>query len=286
MLNLIRMNLYRMMHTRSLQIVWLVMLAFMMVNAYMTLRERDTYTAEEMEEIHEQQTQGFVVSDEGDIQMIFGISVNPIVTEDGFDVSALGFLASDMGSGVILVFMVIATALFFTGEEKHGFVKNIAGQTGHKWSIYFSKLIVMIMYLAASLVLCLLADILGIALFSGNVSLTEGRLADYMASIGTLALLYIAFISGVALLATVTKSNAMSISAGILLTMGVSKMLARLFYMVTKCDIGEYIVMGNVSSVFVGASEQAFYTAAAVGICYIIVYNLVGSLWFTKRDVV
>lgn len=287
MLNLIRMNLYRMMHTNGLKIVWIVMLAFMLLNTYMCLREADSYTDEELEQIHQQQTQVFhiSVSDQGDTQELFGISSNPIVTEGGFDISGLGFLVSDMGSGVILIFMVIATALFFTGEEKNGFVKNIAGQTRHKCNIYFSKLIVMLVYLIISLVLCFFADILGITLFSGKFSLAEGRLADYMTSIGVLVLLHIAFISGIALLATVTKSNAMSISAGILLVMGVSRVFSKLVYMVTKCDITKYIVMGNLS-VSVGASERAFYMAAAVGVIYTIVYNVMGSAWFTKRDVV
>lgn len=286
MLNLIRMNLYRMVHTGSLKVVWVIMFGFVILNTYMIFRETDIYTDAEIEQMRQSQSDGFTVSEEDGVQVEFGINVSPIVTEEGVDTSALGFLVSDMSSGITLIFMVIATALFFTGEEKNGFVKNIAGQTRHKANIYFSKLFVMVLYLMASFVLWFLACVLGSMLFNGKVSLAQEPLSDYMAVLGVLVLLHIAFMSGIALLATVTGSNAMSISAGLLLASGMSRMLAKLVYMVVKCDIIKYIVMGNMGAVSVQSSERTFYRAAVVGIVWMIVYNMAGSAWFTKRDVV
>lgn len=286
MLNLIRMNFYRMLHTTSLKIVWVIMFGFVILNSYMILREIDAYTDPEMEQMQQTQSDGFTVSDEDGTSVEFGITMNPAVIEGGFDTSAFGFLMSDMSSGVILIFMVIATALFFTGEEKNGFVKNIAGQTRYRANIYLSKLFVMILYLMASFVLCLLACVIGNVIFDGKISLVQAGLSDYLAGMGALVLLYVAFMSGIALLATVTRSNAMSISAGILLASGVGTMLANLVYTVAKWNVTKYSVMGNMGVISVESSGRTLYTAAAVGIIYMLVYNAVGSVWFKKRDVV
>lgn len=287
MFNLIRMNLYRMLHTRSIKIILIVMTLFAVLNVYMCCRTMDDYTEQELALIYEEQAAGAFEFDDEKIDVNFGIYINPPVTESGVKMTGLGNFTTDLASCMMLVFVTIAATLFFNSEEKNGFVKNVAGQVRHKCNIYFSKVIVMAMYLLISFVLYFLADVAAVALFAdGGFVMADGNVKRYILLIVIQFILALAYTSGVGLLATLSKSNAATISLGLLFAMGFSSIASNLLYMVSDVNISKYLVVCNVKSVVMGAGNKILVMALVVGLIYTIVYNVVGSIWFTKRDVV
>lgn len=287
MFNLIRMNLYRMAHAKSIKIILLIMTLFAMLNVYMCVSEIDAYTEQEIQSMYEQQSEGAFEFDSDKIEMNFGIAVNPPVTESGVKLTGLGNYTTDLASCIMLVFVTIAVSLFFNSEEKSGFVKNVAGQVRYKCNIYFSKVIVMAIYLLVSFVLYFLADVAAVALFAdGTFVMADGDIKNYIVLIGIQFILSLAYISGVGLLATLTKSNAATISLGLLFSMGFSAIAANFIYVVSDINISKYLVVCNIKSVVSGAGNKILAMAVVVGFIYTIVYNVIGSLWFTKRDVV
>ncbi len=287
MFNLIRMNIYRMLHMKSIKIILIVMTLFAILNVYMCCREMDDYTEEELALMYEEQTAGAVEFNDGKIEMNFGITNNPPVTESGVKMTGLGNFTTDLASCVMLVFTTIAATLFFNSEEKHGFVKNVAGQVRHKYNIYLSKVIVMAMYLLISFILYFLADAAAVALFAdGGFVMADGSIKRYVMLIGIQFILSLAHVSGIGLLATLTKSNAVTISFGLLFVMGFSSIAGNFIYMVSDVNISKYLVICNIKSVVMEAGNKILVMALVVGFIYTIVYNVIGSIWFTKRDVV
>lgn len=287
MLNLIRMNVYRMLHMKSIRVILIAMTLFAVLNVYMVCREMDDYTEEELALMYEEQTAGTVELNDGKIEVDFGITNNPPVTEAGVKMTGLGNFTTDLASGIVLVFVTIAAALFFNSEENHGFVKNVAGQVRHKYNIYFSQVIVMAMYLLISFILWFLADAAAVALFAdGGFVMADGSVKRYIMLIGIQFILSLAHVSGIGLLATLTKSNAATISFGLLFVVGFSSIASSFIYMVSDVNISKYFVMYNIKSVVMKAGNKILVMAFAVGFIYTIVYNVIGSIWFTKRDVV
>ena len=56
MLNLIRMNIFRMIHSKSMWIILASMMAFAALNVCMSLNEANTYTEQDIQDISNQQS--------------------------------------------------------------------------------------------------------------------------------------------------------------------------------------------------------------------------------------
>ena len=138
MLNLIRMNLFRMVHTRGLIVVFVLLMGFSVLNGSMS-----AYYSEEMaKEIEEQKTgaqqenPGLVIEENGEQIESVGITINTPIEEDGSLSDYIFIYCEELSSGILLLFILIGAVLFFRGDEKCGFLKNIAGQTKHRYNIF------------------------------------------------------------------------------------------------------------------------------------------------------
>ena len=216
MFNLIRMNLYRIFHTRSTYIMLAVIMAFAGFSAYM-MREDIKMLEEEITaeggQINEAQTDE-IVPESDDASTPLTIMVETPYHEDGTKPAFTEYLCADLRSGLILIILAIFPVLFVNSEEKSGFVKNIAGQTKRREWIYLSKTAgIMIFHLMAMAAYTIIhiatfpilhpGEPFGVSMF--------GQTARYM---GVLWLLSVAFSSGMALLTTLLKSTAVSTRCG------------------------------------------------------------------------
>lgn len=294
MLNLIRMNLYRMLHTKSIFIVLLIGTAFGALAAYMSSVEMEeapngvglTLEYQDGSTAADDLKSGFEAG-ASDADVNFGIYTDVPELEDGKPAPFMKYFCSDMAGGILLIFITIATVLYINGEEKSGFVKNIAGQTKHKCNIFISKLIVMIGYLLVSMVLYAAAEYAALMIFyNGDMEFCGDILGEALKYIGIEFILYIAFISGLAMLTTIFKNTTIGITVGILASCGFANILTGLINKLIDVDISKYLVVNNINSVSFGAENKTLILAIIVGIVFNIVYNVAGTMWFTKRDVV
>ena len=138
MFNLIRMNLYRIFHTRSTYIMLAVIMAFAGFSAYM-MREDIKMLEEEITaeggQINEAQTDE-IVPESDDASTPLTIMVETPYHEDGTKPAFTEYLCADLRSGLILIILAIFPVLFVNSEEKSGFVKNIAGQKKQQESCF------------------------------------------------------------------------------------------------------------------------------------------------------
>lgn len=287
MLNLIRMNLYRMARTKSIWVVMLCMAIFCVFSCSMEKidlgemqKEGDTSTA----------LAGVYKGEEdAEVEGSFGITVQVPEKENGEVPTFLEFYNSDAASGIILVFLAIGCVIYFSGEIKSGFLKNIAGQTKHKANIFLSKVVANIVYVLVSLA------IYGVVQFFSLWILLKDQYTyrfgtEYLKETGILLLavcvLYLAFLGGMSLLTTVLKSTAVGITVGMLAVFGVLGTFVSYLEKMIDVELQKYFVMTNVHQMLLGVSGKDLFWAFCVGVLFSLVYYVLGAVYFTKRDVV
>lgn len=285
MLNLVRMNVYRMIHTKSMWIIFISMIMFATLNDFMLIHEMDSYTEQDLYEIYGQQNQDAYEINEDDFN--FGIYSNLPVDENGIKLTALGNFTTNLNSCILLISITIAAALFCNAESKHGFIKNIAGHTKSMVSIYMSKIIAVIFYIVICYIAYFITDYITISVCTGEViDLYNGNIGRILMCIGIQFILHIAFMCGIELLVEFTKSASASITIGLFAAFGMGTLICNVIYLLTDFNTMKYSVVNNVKAILPDVKDKVLITALIVGIIYIIVYNVAGSLIVKKRDVV
>ena len=146
MLNMIRMEVFRMFKTKSLYIIWVVMAVCVLFANSLSAEEIQDYSMEEKQEMYEA-----AMSDEEE-EVMFGMYVT-LPTKPGEEVSVFdGFYANVKGKFIAL-FMVIFTVLYATADITSGYVKNIAGQVRNRGNLILAKAVALFLYTVLTMLL-------------------------------------------------------------------------------------------------------------------------------------
>lgn len=293
MFNLIRMNLFRMVHTKSAIVVFVLLMGFSLLNGSML-----AYDSEEMAKAIEEQkrTDGqpegpeLVVEENGEQTGSIGITIHTPVEEDGSLSDYIFIYCEELSSGILLLFILIGTVLFFRGDEKCGFLKSITGQTKHRYNIFFSKLIVVGVYTFICLVCYMFVEyIVFNILVEGDINFGVEHIPEALKVFALEYLLHMALISGLLLITEFTKSTTASITIGILSVLGICGMLfstivQKIFH--TDFNIAKYYITTNMSGIHIGMDRNIINLALGTGITFFIIYNVANVYWFSKKDIV
>ena len=122
MLNMIRMEFFRMFKLKSLYIIWIIMAVVIGCTTYMSVEELDMMTQEEKQQMYEEEQKS---------EVAFGLAVTTPTKPDA-QVSVYDMFYANMKGKIIALFMVIFTVLYSTGDISSGYVKNIAGQVKNR----------------------------------------------------------------------------------------------------------------------------------------------------------
>ena len=119
MLKLIKMDLYRMFHTKAFYIIWIILAAAVIFST--------TMSKEDYKYIQEEAAKGQLetVSEENNLN--FGLSVS-LPTKPGEKVTVFDQVFANMQSKFVALFLVIFAVLFSTADITSGYIKNIGGQ--------------------------------------------------------------------------------------------------------------------------------------------------------------
>ncbi len=140
MLNMIRMELYRMFKTKSLYVIWLVLAAGILFTTGLSADEMKTYTMEEKQEMYEYAT-GQQKSDTVNLGMDVTVPTKP-----GDTVSVFDLFYGNIKGKFLALFMVIFAVLYSTADMTSGFIKNIAGQVRDRRGLVFAKGVSLFVY--------------------------------------------------------------------------------------------------------------------------------------------
>ena len=282
MLNMIRMEVFRMFKTKSLYVIWAAMAACLFFANSLSAEEIQTYTMEEKQEMYEA-----AMSDE-DEDIIFGMYVT-LPTKPGEAVSVFdGFYANVHGKFVAL-FMVIFTVLYATADITSGYVKNIAGQVKNRGNLILAKSVALLLYTILTMLLFTGAQMLSNAVLYNEFVMGPGKEFFQYAALQTL--LHFALIMVIMCIAVVLHNNVISMMVSVCLCMNVLVMLYGVVdKAVTKMGIRDfhmmdYTVSGKIVNLGMNAAPKTMSIAVIVGVVFIVVMLAISMTVFQKRDI-
>ena len=283
MLNMIRMELYRMFKTKSLYVIWLVLAAGILFTTGLSADEMKTYTMEEKQEMYEYAT-GQQKSDTVNLGMDVTVPTKP-----GDTVSVFDLFYGNIKGKFLALFMVIFAVLYSTADMTSGFVKNIAGQVRDRRRLVFAKGVSLFVYTVLTMLIFTGIQTVSNALFFDEF--VFGPVKEFLQYAGIQTLLHFAFLMIVMCIAIVLRNNVISMMLSVCLCMNVLV----IFYSfldnpIAKAHIKnfhvlEYTVTGNISFLETNVTAKMAVTALAVSIAFIIVMIEVCSTVFKKRDI-
>lgn len=283
MLNMIRMELYRMFKTKSLYVIWLVLAAGILFTTGLSADEMKTYTMEEKQEMYEYAT-GQQKSDTVNLGMDVTVPTKP-----GDTVSVFDLFYGNIKGKFLALFMVIFAVLYSTADMTSGFVKNIAGQVRDRRGLVFAKGVSLFVYTVLTMLIFTGIQTVSNALFFDEF--VFGPVKEFLQYAGIQTLLHFAFLMIVMCIAIVLRNNVISMMLSVCLCMNVLVIFySFLDNMIAKAHIKnfhvlEYTVTGNISFLETNVTAKMAVTALAVSIAFVIVMIEVCSTVFKKRDI-
>lgn len=281
MLNMIRMELFRMFKTKSLYVIWMVMIACVFLTNSLSAEEILTFSMEEKQEMYEAAMDG---EESGNLGMDVTLPTKP-----GEDVSVFdGFYANVKGKFIAL-FMVIFTVLYATADITSGYVKNIAGQVRNRGNLILAKAAALLLYVVLTMLLFIGVQMLSNAISYQKLVMGPGKEFFQYAAMQTL--LHFALVMVIMCVAVVLRNNVISMTIGVCLCMNVLIMLYGVVdQAVAKMGIQDfhmmdYTVSGKIVTLGMNAAPKTIGMAALVGIVFIVVMLAISMTVFQKRDI-
>ena len=283
MLNMIRMELYRMFKTKSLYVIWLVLAAGILFTTGLSADEMKTYTMEEKQEMYEYAT-GQQKSDTVNLGMDVTVPTKP-----GDTVSVFDLFYGNIKGKFLALFMVIFAVLYSTADMTSGFIKNIAGQVRDRRGLVFAKGVSLFVYTVLTMLIFTGIQTISNALFFDE--LVFGPVKEFLQYAGIQTLLHFALLIIVMCIAIVLRNNVISMMLSVCLCMNVLVIFySFLDNLIAEAHIKnfhvlEYTVTGNISFLETNVTAKMAVTALAVSIAFVIVMIEVCSTVFKKRDI-
>lgn len=279
MLNLLKMDLYRLFRSSTTWIMFFVTIGMVVFGVSMAKLDASNmeHGADSMAtEI------GANVS-ENEMNLNFGISAETLPEWSTGDVDFADLVNAQVGSGLFLIVVSIFVTLFVCAEHKNGYIKNIAGQFPNRGMLIVSKCIAVgVQMLAMFLVLTIAMFVTGKVCFGDKLVLNSvGKLFTVL---GGQFVLHYAFAGLILCLSVLFYSSALSMTIGILISCKVTSLL----YMVGNkfsIDLTRYALETNVTrySVITDKKEILVMMLSAVVIFAVTIGT--ATLVMQKRDV-
>lgn len=281
MLNLIKMDLYRMFRTKSLYVICIVLAAALLFTTilcktdYEILNEADAVQQEQVAEL---------TTENINVGMIVTLPTEPGEKVTVFDI----FFGNSQGKFYAL-FLVIFVVLFSTADISSGYIKNIGGQVQSRGALAISRAIALagftIMTLAGVFVFQAVAN----GIIFGYLEWGDAR--AILLYFATEVVLHYALVLICMTIAVTLKNNVISMVIAVCLTMNVMTIVYGLVNNaiqkmgIQNFQIYEYTITGKLSLLPMNPGGKECLAAFGVALAFIVATIVAGSVVFQKRDI-
>ena len=281
MLNIIKMDLYRMFRTKSLYVIWIVLAAILLITTslcktdYELLTEKDAMKQEQVTE---------PTVDNINVGMMVTLPTEPGEKVTVFDI----FFANSQGKFYAL-FLVIFAVLFSTADISSGYIKNIGGQVGNRGSLIFSRSIALSVFSVLTMTGAFLFQAAANCIVFGELEWgnTKAILSYFVAELA----LHYALVLICMAIAIILKNNVISMVIAVCLTMNVMTIVYGVVNSaiqkigIQNFQIYKYTITGKLSLLPMNPSGNECLAAFGVAIVFIVIMISVSSVVFQKRDI-
>lgn len=281
MLNIIKMDLYRMLKTKSMYVIWIVLAAILLITTslcktdYEFLTEKDAMKQEQVTE---------PTVDNINVGMMVTLPTEPGEKVTVYDI----FFANSQGKLYALL-LVIFTVLFSTADISSGYIKNIGGQVRNRGSLIFSRSIALSVFTVLTMTGAFLFQAAANCIVFGELEWgnTKVILSYFVAELA----LHYALVLICMAIAIILKNNVISMVIAVCLTMNVMTIVYGVVNSaiqkigIQNFQIYKYTITGKLSLLPMNPSGNECLAAFGVAIVFIVMMISVSSVVFQKRDI-
>ena len=286
MLNLIKMDLHRLFRIKSFWIMIAVTVFVSLFSVYMTHYDATTHTDTVVDMTDMSVSE--VPPEEADV--VFGIYVDT-KSEWADKIDFTDLLNSNIAGNMLAILCAIFPPIFVNGEQKNGYIKNIAGQLNNRGMLVLSKLVAV-----AVQVLIIFAVFIFSAAVMGKIcwgdKLVFESVSDFAKVFGIHYLLHFSFASLVTALTILVRGSGLGMTFGILCSTGITSLLyAFADILIHKCGVSEeftiskYVIEGCISIVTPDLSGGDLGRVITVGAVFLVASTLLSMTVMQKCDI-
>ena len=281
MLNIIKMDLYRMLKTKSMYVIWIVLAAILLITT--SLCKTDYELSTEKDAMKQEQVTEPTV-DNINVGMMVTLPTEPGEKVTVYDI----FFANSQGKLYALL-LVIFTVLFSTADISSGYIKNIGGQVGNRGSLIFSRAIALAVFTVLTMAGAFLFQAAANGIFFGE--LEWGNTKAILSYFVTELALHYALVLICMAIAIILKNNVISMVIAVCLSMNVMTIVYGVINSVIQkigiqnFQIYKYTITGKLSLLPMNPSGNECLAAFGVAIVFIVMMISVSSVVFQKRDI-
>lgn len=281
MLNLIKMDLYRMFRTKSLYVICIVLAAALLFTTilcktdYEILNEAD---AVQQEQVAELTTENINV----------GMMVT-LPTEPGEKVTVFDIFFGNSQGKFYALFLVIFAVLFSTADISSGYIKNIGGQVQSRGALVISRAIALAVFTIMTLAGVFVFQAVANGIIFGYLEWGDAR--AILLYFATEVVLHYALVLICMTIAVTLKNNVISMVIAVCLTMNVMTIVYGLVNNaiqkmgIQNFQIYEYTITGKLSLLSMNPGGKECLAAFGVALAFIVATIVAGSVVFQKRDI-
>ena len=281
MLNIIKMDLYRMLKTKSMYVIWIVLAAILLITTslcktdYELLTEKDAMKQEQVTE---------PTVDNINVGMMVTLPTEPGEKVTVYDI----FFANSQGKLYALL-LVIFTVLFSTADISSGYIKNIGGQVRNRGTLILSRAIALAVFTVLTMAGAFLFQAAANGIFFGE--LEWGNTKAILSYFVTELALHYALVLICMAIAIILKNNVISMVIAVCLTMNVMTIVYGVIngaiqkIGIQNFQIYKYTITGKLSLLPMNPSGNECLAAFGVAIVFIVMMISVSNVVFQKRDI-
>ena len=301
MLNMIKMDVYRMFRTKSMYVIWIILLASALLTSFLSKIDYDAVNKEwerqqavesqadtdgqtvdvvNAQDIEEQQADNSnkeQLSQQNTDNVNIGMSVE-LPTEPGKKVTVMDVFFSNAQGKFYALFLVIFAVMFATADIKSGYIKNIGGQVSQRGMLIVSRAVALALFTAITF-----AEIFKCVVW--------GNWKEIIPYFLTELTLHYAFVLICMAIAVIIKNNVISMTLSVCLTMNIMSIVYALIDYVGNrvglhnFNIYKYTVTGRMAMLPMNAGRDDVISSMCVAAIFIIIMLSLSSYIFQKRDI-
>lgn len=314
MLNMIKMDVYRMFRTKSMYVIWIILLASALLTSFLSkidydaankewekqqavesqadtdtdMQAADVVNAQDIEEQQVADSNKEQLSQQNTDNVNIGMSVE-LPTEPGKKVTVMDVFFSNAQGKFYALFLVIFAVMFATADIKSGYIKNIGGQVSQRGMLIVSRAVALALFTAITFA--------GIFVFQAAANMLAfkcvvwGNWKEIIPYFLTELTLHYAFVLICMAIAVIIKNNVISMTLSVCLTMNIMSIVyAFIDYVVNRkglhnFSIYKYTVTGRMAMLPMNAGREDVVSSMCVAAVFIIIMLSLSSYIFQKRDI-
>ena len=314
MLNMIKMDVYRMFRTKSMYVIWIILLASALITSFLSkidydaankewekqqavesqadtdtdMQAADVVNAQDIEQQQAADSNKEQLSQQNTDNVNIGMSVE-LPTEPGKKVTVMDVFFSNAQGKFYALFLVIFAVMFATADIKSGYIKNIGGQVSQRGMLIVSRAVALALFTAITFA--------GIFVFQAVANMLAfkyvmwGNWREIIPYFLTELTLHYAFVLICMAIAVIIKNNVISMTLSVCLTMNIMSIVyAFIDYVVNRkglhnFSIYKYTVTGRMAMLPMNAGRDDVVSSMCVAAVFIIIMLSLSSYIFQKRDI-